>query len=287
MRAALSLFVLGTCVLGSTCKPLEPGDRQRLAQYVKKKYKLGTANVTLSTVVVIEGGCFRKLQFQSPGRTLPPLYLSPDLRFLTAELMDSRLDPVIEERRRRTELAAQLSSGARPSIGPRNAPVIIALFSDFQCPYCARMAAVLRREVLPAESKSVRLVFRYFPLTGHDWARAAAEATACAAEQGDEYFWKLHDSLFDHQRELKPDSIRTRINDDVSRFRGFDRRRYTACLDTHAASHEIDADLALGARIGVSGTPTLYLNGERASSAPVAEQIRTLIREASAQVAVH
>jgi protein-disulfide isomerase len=55
------------------------------------------------------------------------------------------------------------------------------------------MARMLNQEVLPAERKTTRLVFRHFPLGMHNWALAAAQTTACAQEQGDDYFWRLHD----------------------------------------------------------------------------------------------
>src|SRR5712692_4387142 len=82
-----------------------------------------------------------------------------------------------------------------PSRGPASAPVTIVEFSDFQCPYCGREYPVVERLMKEYEGK-VRLVFRHFPLDFHPFAQKAAEAGACAADQGGDKFWKLHDGMF-------------------------------------------------------------------------------------------
>ena len=90
------------------------------------------------------------------------MYLSPDFRFLSRELLDSTVDPVLEERRPRQSLSAGLTAGNFLALGPRTAKITIVVFSDFQCPYCARMARMLRTEVLPME-KSNAAGFSEFP----------------------------------------------------------------------------------------------------------------------------
>jgi len=269
------------------CKPFGDSERQRLLEYVKKKYKLPpTASLALSDESLVGTTCFRKLEFKSadPKRNFhTELFLSPDFRFLAHELLDSSVDPIVEEKRKQQALAAALTAGNFPSLGPKEAPVSIALFSDFQCPYCARMAHMLRQEVLPTEAKTTRLVFRYFPLSGHDWALAAAQATACAQEQGDDYFWRLHDFLFEHQKEFTPDNVVSRLTEEAKRFRRFDSARFTGCVIGKKTAAKIDLDIAFGTQNGVTGTPTLFINGQRVASVTASEQIRTLIRENGSQ----
>jgi len=269
------------------CKPLGNSERARLLEYVKKKYKLPpTSSLTLSGESLVGATCFRKLEFKSadPKRNFrTELFLSPDFRFLTHELLDSNVDPIVEEHRKQQALAAGLTGGNFPSLGPKEAPVSIAVFSDFQCPYCARMGHMLRQEVLPAEAKTTRLVFRYFPLSNHNWALAAAQATACAQEQGDDYFWRLHDFLFEHQKEFTPDNIVSRLTEEAKRFRRFDSARFTSCVTGKKTAAKIDLDIAFGTQNGVSGTPTLFINGQRVAAVTAPEQIRTLIRENGSQ----
>ena len=284
-----SMNALGATA-GASCPVLGNSERTRLLEYVKKKYKLPqTAMLTLSREAFVGATCFRKLEFKSadPKRSFQvELFLSPDFRFLTRELLDSSVDPILEERRKQQALATGLTIGNFPSLGPKDARVSITVFSDFQCPYCARLAGMLNKEVLPAERKTTRLVFRHFPLGGHNWALAAAQATACAQEQGDDYFWRLHDFIFERQREFTPDNIVPRLTEEVRRFRRFDSGRFAGCVAGKKTAAKVDLDLAFGTQNGVTGTPTLFINGQRVATVAAPEQLRTLIREVGSEPAL-
>ena len=277
-----SINALGATA-GAPCTALGDTERARLVEYVKKKYKLPqTASLTVSRESFVGATCFRKLEFKSadPKRSfLMELFLSPDFRFLSRELLDSSVDPILEERRKQQALAAGLTTGNFPSLGPKDARVSIAIFSDFQCPYCAKLASMLNKEVLPAERKTTRLVFRHFPLSGHNWALAAAQATACAQEQGDDYFWRMHDFIFERQREFTPENIVPRLTEEARRFRRFDSGRFAGCVADKKTAAKVDQDLAFGTQNGVTGTPTLFINGQRVAPVATPEQLRTLIRE--------
>lgn len=165
-RFLLLIGCLSAAANSRVCAPLPAGERARLVEYVRKKNNLPKdADLKVNELAFAEGTCFRRVEFKSEGRGFrSEMYLSPDFRFLTRELLDSTVDPVREEHRRRQALAAGLGAAHSPSLGPRNASVTIAVFSDFQCPYCARLARMLRTEVLPAK-KNTRLIFRHFPLS--------------------------------------------------------------------------------------------------------------------------
>jgi len=102
----------------------------------------------------------------------------------------------------------------------------------------------------------VRVVFRYFPLSIHPWARGAADAASCAQEQGDRYFWSLHDYLFEHQKEITVERVQRRLLGQATGVPGFDTKKFESCLDTKAGAARVDADLAFGKEIGVNGTVT-------------------------------
>jgi protein-disulfide isomerase len=229
-----------------------------------------------------DSGCHRKLRFTYRAGHKPfelELYLSPDLRFLSRDLADTNLDPIDEERKKEQALLAALTGGNYPAFGPRDAPVVLTLFSDFQCPYCARMAHVLRDEILPPERGNVRLVFRHLPLPMQSWARAAAEAAACAQEQGDQHFWRLHDFLFGRQRELTRENIRQTLLRETSRCAKFDQKAFERCLTGGTTAAKVERDVAFARQNGVNGTPTLFINSRRLEAGAPGEQIRTLIRE--------
>ena len=199
--------------------------------------------------------------------------------YLTQDLSDTTIDPVEEARKKHEAFVAGLTNGAFPVRGPSNAPVTLTLFSDFQCPYCANVATMLKNDILPMEGKSVRLVFRHFPLQRHTWARTAARFAACGQHQSNESFWSLHDFLFEHQQELTPQNIEKKLTDYTKGLKNLDQVKLRACLGDGKVDTLIDRDVEFGSQNGVNGTPTLYLNGQRISDARNPEHILTLIRE--------
>lgn len=257
-------------------------DRAKLVEYVQKKYKTpATMPLEVSEAGFLPESCYRHLRFQSQDQRRPfqlELIASPDLRFLTREMLDSRVDPLEEERQKEKALLADLRREGGAQLGPKDAPVTITLFSDFQCPYCAQMANGLMKDILPAEADRVRLVFRNFPLTMHPWARPAAEAAECARTQGDKYFWSFHDYLFEHQKDMTAENLRPKLAAYGPDLAGFDVKAFESCVEERKTSAKVAEDLAMGRRIGITGTPTFFVNGTRITGYRAAE-IRTLITQ--------
>ena len=159
-----------------------------------------------------------------------------------------------------------LAGRTPPTLGSQGAPVTIAALSDFQCPYCARGLRILTKDVLPLYKDKVRVVYLHFPLTGHPWARKAAETMACIGAQNTHLFWSLHDYLFDHQVEIKPNSFDVKIAEQI-RLTGaqdFDEAEFHTCVETGKGAAMVDEDLKVGWHHDVTATPTFYINGERA-----------------------
>ena len=151
----------------------------------------------------------------------------------------------------------RIEVGTSPVLGNPDARVTIVQFSDFQCPYAARSVPVLR-ELLDAYGEELRLVYKHFPLSFHPMARPAAIAAIAAREQ--DGFWEMHDALFERGEDLEPSefpALAGRAGLDVERF----RRDY----ETNWKEYEsrIDSDYALGLKVDVRGTPSLYVNGHK------------------------
>jgi predicted DsbA family dithiol-disulfide isomerase len=156
----------------------------------------------------------------------------------------SNLEPL------RTEVATE----GHPSRGPASAPVTIVEFSDFECPFCGALFPALKA-LEKSHPDSVRVVYRHFPLTKvHPYAQKAAEASLCADEQG--RFWQMHDSLFGFQQDLTVESLKLR-----ARELGLDVDAFTRCLESGRQAARVAKDVEEGVRAGVSGTPTLFVNG--------------------------
>ena len=159
-----------------------------------------------------------------------------------------------------------------PSLGSASAPVTIVEFSDFQCPFCQRVAPTLK-QVHETYGDKVRIVWKDFPLTQiHPEAFKAGEAAHCAGEQGK--YWEYHDRLFSNQQALQVDSLKRYAGD-----LGLDVEKFNACLDTSKYGDRVREGVAQGSRLGVNSTPTLYINGRLLSGAQPYEAFAAIIDE--------
>jgi protein-disulfide isomerase len=144
--------------------------------------------------------------------------------------------------------------------GSAKAPVTILLFSDFQCPYCARVGPVLdeleRR--LPGRAQ---VVFKHMPLPIHPEAPLAHEAALAAAASGK--FWEMHDLLFANQKKLDPRSLL-----DYARQIGLNADAVERALGEGRHRAVVDRDLREAQALGVNATPTLFVNGRRLVGVP-------------------
>jgi protein-disulfide isomerase len=143
--------------------------------------------------------------------------------------------------------------GNSPSRGPKNAPLTVVLFSDFQCPFCGRVEPSLT-ELEKAYPGKVRVVWKNFPLSFHNNAKPAAEASMAANEQGK--FWEMHAKLFANQQNLDAASL-----EKYAKEIGLDMAKFKASTDSHKFAPQIEADTKQGSSLGVQGTPASFLNG--------------------------
>jgi protein-disulfide isomerase len=141
------------------------------------------------------------------------------------------------------------------SIGPKDAPIVIVEFSDYQCPYCKRWHDEVYAPLMAAYPGKIRLVYRSLPLTTiHPQAMSAAEAAMCAGDQN--AYWQYHDKLFENSASLSSDlytQLATNLNLDVTVF--------NACMTDHKHQSQIKADMDFALGLGVQSTPTFFING--------------------------
>jgi protein-disulfide isomerase len=157
--------------------------------------------------------------------------------------------------------------------GPRDAPVTIVEFSDFQCPFCKTVVATLKQVVAQYPDR-VRWVFRDFPIVGlHPKAPLAHEAARCAGEQ--DKFWEYHDLLFERGPDVATAALR-----EYAAQAGVDAVPFSQCLDSRKHRAAVNADIEAGTRLGVTGTPTFFINGAAlVGNQPLAEFQRIIERE--------
>ena len=169
--------------------------------------------------------------------------------------------------------AAEINALARapyaPAMGPASATVVLVVFSDFECPHCARFAATLRR-LHRNYGDALRIEYRNFPLPMHKNAEIAARLAVCAERQGK--FWSFHDQLFEKQDTLDLQTM-VEIADDA----GVDARAAMACAEQPDVKQIIAADIAAGDKLGIEGTPAFVLNGELTIGAMIYDDLERRI----------
>jgi protein-disulfide isomerase len=162
--------------------------------------------------------------------------------------------------------------------GPKDAPVTVIEYGDFECPYCGRAEPAVRE--LLADFGDVRYVWRHLPLSDvHPNALRAAEAVEAAADQG--AFWEMHDVLLDHQDDLRPRDLLAyaeQLGLDVERFRDDLRRQRWA--------PRIEEDVDSADMSGVTGTPTFFINGRKHDGAYDIGALSAAVRAAGARAAI-
>jgi protein-disulfide isomerase len=197
------------------------------------------------------------------------------------EAMAAQYDQVLAELERMEaankpldpEKAAKIAAPGAPDFGPADATVTVVAFSDFQCPYCT-LAATAMTELKPQYAdKSVRFVFRQFPLGFHEQAHLAAQASLAAHAQGK--FWEFHDKLFANQKALGREDLE-KYAEEI----GLDMAEFRKALDDGTYAKAVDADMALGAEVFVSGTPTMFINGAKVANSTDAKSVAAAIDKA-------
>jgi len=169
-----------------------------------------------------------------------------------------------------TGIAYDVDSPTAPTLGPKDAKLVVVEFLDFQCPFCQEAFDTVRA-MQAKYGDRVRFEVRYFPLTEiHPEAMQAVEAASCADAQGK--FWTMHDRLFAQKGVLG----RTYL-DAAALASGLDVKLYKTCMDTHARYNAIRQDIAAGTNAGVRGTPTFFFNGRRVEGVIPADVFDQLI----------
>lgn len=157
----------------------------------------------------------------------------------------------------------QIDLRNQPSFGALIPQVNIVEYSDLQCSYCKQMSNVLRQDVPREFPREVRVFFKDFPLTDiHPWAMDAAVAGRCIFRQDPEAFWSYHDWAYQQQAQLTAENFREKALEFAGQ-RGLGIPKLVSCMLAGEARAEVERSFKEGKALGVSGTPTLFVNGRR------------------------
>lgn len=221
-------------------------------------------------------------------QNIPAEHINPQVRekiknYLEMERKKESVDQWIAEQTKKTPVEVYIPKPRRPTFpievgnapffGNKDAKVTIVEFSDFQCPFCAKGADILK-EIKKKYGNKVKIAFKNFPLPFHNHAEAASVASLCANEQGVDYFWKMHDEMFMAQDSLDAEGLKK-----TAKKIGLKADSFEKCLAENKYLAQVKADMEDGRKIKVKSTPTFFINGQLINGAQPMEVFAELIDE--------
>jgi protein-disulfide isomerase len=196
------------------------------------------------------------------------------------------------------ETMSKIDITGRPTRGAKSAKVLVVNFDDFECPFCSRMHATLFPEIFKEYGDRVTFVYKDYPLVDiHPWATHAAIDANCLAAQNTDAYWDFADYIHGNQREVsseKTPDARLAAIDKLTMLQGqkhnVDAVKLQSCIKKQDDS-AVKASTAEGDTVGVSATPTMFVNGEKIDGAVPIENVRAVLdralRDAGQSVPVH
>jgi len=203
---------------------------------------------------IVEGLAEVSVVIASPqGQQLSKFYVAPDGEHaLVGEIIPFGAHPFDPAKKR-------LEKGITgPERGPKDAPVTIVEFGDLQCPACK--AAQPTIEALVAAEPNARFVFQNFPLEMHNWAAKGAAYSDCVGRASTEAFWKFVSKTYETQSDITAENADEKLTA-IADGAGVKGAEIAACAAKPETKAHVDASIALGKSVDVTGTPTLYING--------------------------
>jgi len=278
LAAALTVALAGCALSGPRLPPVDRGAiESKVTTYFRK-----TANIPRAARIQLTGLQASAVPGWQEGRievtvdgqsqTIDFIATNDGRYLLQGEMIDLSIDPV------QTTLS-KLTTQGQPILGDPNAPVTIVVFSDFQCPFCAKAERSVERKLLGSYQGKAKLVFKNLPLHQiHSWADSAAIAGECAYRENNKVFWAVHSAFFEQQAQ-----INNRNLDDIAvravKQAGGDTRRFSECLRKRSTEDAVSADVAEANALGVKSTPTFFINGRRVTGAQPIEGFTAIVDE--------
>ena len=284
-RLAVALLV--TC-LGCSAQTVSPDTASRIDSEIRSYYNIPSkVKITISPLkpseipdydavtVTLEGG-EKKINYE--------FLLSKDSKTLIRwTKLDLSKDPY-------AEVMKKIDLTGRPVRGNQEAKVVVVNFDDFECPYCSRMHQTLFPTLLKEYGDKVKFVYKDYPLSDiHPWAIHAAVDANCLAAQNSDAYWDFADYIHANQHEVSSDKDHAAALDRITLLQGqkhsLDAAKLQACVKAQTET-EIKASEKEGDAIGVSATPTVFVNGRELDGALSADDIREVLDAALRQAGV-
>jgi len=286
-----SLVFLGLVCLGCSAQSATPEQTQLIEREVRTFYSLPpTVKVTVGALRASEFPNYDALTINIEGDSKKQDYdflLSKDRKTLMrVTKMDLTKDPYVETMKK-------IDLGGRPVRGNKDAKVVVVNFDDLQCPFCSRMHQTLFPELLKEYGDRVAFVYKDFPLSEiHPWATHAAVDANCLVAQNNDAYWDFADYIHANQHEVSSEKTREaqfaaldRLTTLQAQKHNLDQTKLQSCIKAQN-DDAIKASVKQGESVGVSATPTLFVNGQELDGALPIGEIRVVLDRALQQAGV-
>jgi protein-disulfide isomerase len=279
-----SIFVLMLVCLGCSAQlaPVPSDLTQKIERQVRVTYSIpASVKITVGPLRPSDFANYDALTITMDGDQKKQTYdflLSKDGKTLARMTkLDLTKDPYVEAMKK-------IDLNGRPSRGNKDAKVVVVNFDDFQCPFCSRMHQTLFPELLKEYGDRVEFVYKDFPLTDiHPWAVHAAVDANCLAAQSNDAYWDFADNIHANQHEVNSEKGRDaqfaaldRLTLEQGQKHNLDQTKLQACVKAQNED-AIKASMHEAEGVGVSATPTLFVNGEEMDGALPASEMRAAI----------
>jgi protein-disulfide isomerase len=197
--------------------------------------------------------------FNTPqGQQVSRFYVTPGQKWaLSGDLVPFGSDPFADAREK-------LKAITGPSHGPKDAPVTIVEFGDLECPACK--AAQPNITKLMEEEPKARLVFENYPLEQiHKWALLGAKYIDCIGRESNDVVWKFIPMVYEHQGEITDQTAEQALKG-YAKDAGANPDTVAACIAKPETEKRVRDSLALGEKLGVTSTPTFFINGRKVAN---------------------
>jgi len=286
-----SILVLVLVCLGCSAQSVPPDQTARIERQVRTYYSVPAAvKITMGPLRPSEFPNYDALTVHMDGIEKKADYeflLSKDGKtLLRVTKLDLTKDPYAEN-------VKKITLGNRPIRGSKDAKVVVVNYDDFQCPFCSRMHQTLFPAILKEYGDRVQFVYKDYPLAEiHPWATHAAVDANCLAAQSSDAYWELADYLHANQREISAEKTRDlqfaaldRLATEQAQKHNLDQTRLQACIKAQNED-AIKASMREGDSLGVSATPTIFINGQEMDGAVPLSEVRAVLDAALQQAGV-
>jgi protein-disulfide isomerase len=286
-----SILVLILVCLGCSAQSVPPDLLQKIDRQVRATYSIpASVKITVGAPRPSDFANYDAITITMDGGDKKQTYdflLSKDGKTLARmTMLDLTKDPYVEAMKK-------INLNGRPTRGSKDAKVVVVNYDDFQCPFCSRMHQTLFPELLKEYGDRVEFVYKDYPLSEiHPWAIHAAVDANCLAAQNNDAYWDFADHVHANQREVSSErgrdgqfAVLDRLTTEQGQKHNLDLPKLQACIKAQdetsvkASVHEADG-------VGVTATPTLFINGQELDGAISINEVRAAIDHALGEAGV-